>query len=181
MLGFLLGLSDVVMRAFRPLINFFHAIVDMAWIPLFVLWFGYGEKTILMSLAYASAFPVLFNFLLGVQSTPKTMVQATQTLGATRIDLIRHVFLPNAIPNLIVGFRIGAGFAFRALIAAEVIAGRSGIGFMIFEARESQLIGRTIVGMVLLGALWVAIDRLVLRAIEAATIERWGMVQGRLK
>ena len=175
--GVAMCLSRRLSDALMPIVNFFHSIVEMAWIPLFVLWFGYGFKTILLSISYVVFFPVLYNTLLGVRTIPRATINAVLVLGAKPMDLIREVLLPGALPNIATGVRLGAGYAFRALIAAEMIAAQSGLGFMIFEARQNQLTHRTIVGMIVMGVLWLSIERLYLRPLERATIERWGMVR----
>ncbi|MDA8216256.1 MAG: ABC transporter permease, partial [Dehalococcoidales bacterium] len=175
--GMAMTLSRRLSEALMPIVNFFHSIVEMAWIPLFVLWFGYGFKTILLSITYVVFFPVLYNTLLGTRSIPKSTINAVLVLGAKPKDLILEVMLPGALPNIATGVRLGAGYAFRALIAAEMIAAQSGLGFMIFEARQNQMTHRTIAGMIVMGLLWLAIERLYLRPIERVTIERWGMVR----
>jgi NitT/TauT family transport system permease protein/taurine transport system permease protein len=175
--GVAMSLSRRLSDALTPVVNFFHAIVEMAWIPLFVLWFGYGFKTILLCITYVVFFPVLYNTLLGVRTIPRATINAVLVLGAKPKDIILEVLLPGALPNIATGVRLGAGYAFRALIAAEMIASQSGLGFMIFEARQNQLTGRTIVGMIVMGILWLAIERLYLRPLEKVTIERWGMLR----
>lgn len=174
--GLLLAMSRPVARLFLPIFNFFQAIVEMAWIPIFVLWFGYGWKTIIISLTYVVAFPVIYNTLHGVQRVPKTTIDAVRVLGGGWRDIAFQVVLPGALPDIVTGVRLGAGYAFRGLIGAEMIAATTGLGFMLFEARQENLTGRIVVGMIVLGLLWLFIDRVYLRAIERATIERWGLV-----
>jgi ABC-type nitrate/sulfonate/bicarbonate transport system permease component len=177
LLALIFSLSRTLNDAFLPMVNFFNAIADLAWMPLFVLWFGYDFQTILLSIVYTVFFPVLYNGMLGFSSVPQATIYAVRTLGANRIQVIREVLLPGALPNIVTGIRIGAGYAFRALIGAEMIAASSGLGYMIFESRETQLTQRTIVGMIIIGILWLGIDRLYLRPIEAGTVERWGMLR----
>jgi len=177
-LGVLFGLNRFVARMMLPLVNFLYAIVEVSWIPLFVLWFGYGPKVILLALIYVVAFPVLFNCLTGVLSVPQVYVNAVRSLGATRAQVIRQVILPAILPNFMTGFRVGAGFAFRALVFGEVIAAQTGLGFLIFEGAQMQDTSRTVVGMISMGVLWLFFDRVYLRPLERATLERWGMIAG---
>jgi ABC-type nitrate/sulfonate/bicarbonate transport system permease component len=107
---------------------------------------------------------------------PQVPVNAVRSLGAGRAQLIAHVVLPAALPNIITGFRVGAGFAFRGLIFAEVIAAKTGIGYLIFQGAAHQQTDRTIVGMLVMGALWLLIDNFYLQPFERATVERWGQV-----
>lgn len=175
--GLLIGLSRFWSRLLAPIINFFYAIVEVAWIPLLVIWIGYGFNTILIAISYVVFFPVLYNTLTGVQTVQRVLVNAALTLGATRVQVLTSVILPSALPNIITGFRVGAGFAFRGLIFAEMIAAGSGLGFLIFDGATTRQTDRVVVGMIMMGTLWLALDRLFLRPLERATIERWGLVR----
>jgi NitT/TauT family transport system permease protein/taurine transport system permease protein len=174
-LGVLIGLNRRASLALSPVFKFLFAVVEVAWIPIFVVWFGYGVKTIVLALIYVVFFPVLYNTLLGVRTAPQILVNAVRSLGASRIDVLRLVILPSALPGIITGLRLGAGFAFRGLVFAEMVAAKTGIGYLIFEGAQSQQTARTIVGMIIMGLLWLAIDQFYLRPIERATIQRWGL------
>ena len=173
--GVLIGLNRTVAVTLSPLLKFLFAIVEVAWIPIFVVWFGYGWKTILLALIYVVFFPVLYNTLLGVRTAPQIVVNALRSLGASRSQVLRYAILPAALPGIITGLRIGAGFAFRGLVFAEIIAAKTGIGYLIFEGTQTQQTARTIVGMLIMGLTWLAIDLCYLRPFERATIERWGL------
>jgi ABC-type nitrate/sulfonate/bicarbonate transport system permease component len=173
--GVLVGLNRTASLALSPLFKFLFAIVEVAWIPIFVIWFGYGVKTIVLALVYVVFFPVLYNTLLGVRTAPQILVNALRSLGANRLQVLRYAILPAALPGIITGLRVGAGFAFRGLVFAEMVAAKSGIGYLIFEGAQSQQTARTIVGMIVLGLTWLAIDLFYLRPFERATIQRWGL------
>jgi NitT/TauT family transport system permease protein/taurine transport system permease protein len=172
--GLAIGLSPVLSRLLSPLVNFLFAIVEVAWIPMFVLWWGYGLETILVALVYVVFFPVLYNTLVAVRTVPQVYVNAVRSLGASHGQVLSQVILPAALPNMITGFRIGAGFAFRGLIFAEIVAAKTGVGYLIFEGVSQHQTDRTIVGMILMGLLWLSIDHVYLRPFERATVERWG-------
>jgi ABC-type nitrate/sulfonate/bicarbonate transport system permease component len=121
-------------------------------------------------------FPILYNTLIGIRTVPQVLINATRSLGASRWQIITQVVLPSSLPNIITGFRVGAGFAFRGLIFAEIIAAKSGIGYLIFEGATNQQTARTIVGMIIMGLMWLTIDRAYLKPIERVTVERWGSV-----
>ena len=174
-LGVLIGLSRRASLMLSPLLKFLFAVVEVAWIPIFVVWFGYGVKTIVLALVYVVVFPVLYNTLLGVRTAPQILVNAVRSLGAGSWQVLRLVILPSALPGIITGLRVGAGFAFRGLVFAEIIAAKSGIGYLIFEGTEGHQTARTVVGMIIMGLLWLAIDQFYLRPIERATIQRWGL------
>ena len=175
-LGLLVSSSRTLARTLSPTINFLYAIVDVAWIPLFIIWWGYGLNIILAALIYVVTFPILYNTILGMQSLPKVYTHAARSLGATRMQLLLHVQLPGILPQVLTGFRVGAGFAFRALIFAEMVAAQDGLGYLIFASTAQQLTARTMVGMIAMGAIWLAVDRFYLRPLERASVERWGTV-----
>jgi NitT/TauT family transport system permease protein/taurine transport system permease protein len=174
-LGVAIGLHRGIALALSPLLKFLFAIVEVAWIPIFVVWFGYGPKTIVLALVYVVVFPVLYNTLLGVRTAPQVLVNALRSLGANHVQVLRHAILPAALPGIITGLRVGAGFAFRGLVFAEIVAAKTGIGYLIFEGTQTQQTARTIVGMIVMGVTWLAIDLCYLRPVERATIQRWGM------
>ena len=175
-LGLVIGLNRFLARLLGPLLNFFYAIVEVAWIPLFVIWWGYGIETILVSLMYVVAFPVLYNTVVGVRMVPAVYVNAVRSLGGSRPSVILDVILPASLPSIITGFRVGAGFAFRGLILAEMIAAKTGVGFLIFDAATNKDTARTIVGMIVMGVMWLLIDNVYLKPFERATVMRWGSV-----
>ena len=102
---------------------------------------------------------------------------AAASLGAGRWAMLTEVLLPGALPNIVTGIRTGLGFAWRGLIAAEMIATNVGLGYMLFVARDYYKTEVIVLGMIVIGLLWLAIDRLLLAPLERATVERWGMVR----
>ena len=110
-----------------------------------------------------------------ITAVPRAMRDGSLGLGATRSETMKRVILPAALPGIITGLRLGAGFAFRGLVFAEIVAAKSGIGYLIFEGTQSHQTARTIVGMIVMGLLWLTIDQFYLRPIERATIQRWGL------
>ena len=175
--GLLLGMSRRAAEFFYPLLNFFQSVSGIAWLPLMLVWFGFGELTILVAVNYTVLFPVIFNALLGVRSVPPLYVNALRTLGASRWRIARDVLVPGALPSIVTGMRLGLAYGWRALIAAEMLVGAHGLGFMIFNAQNFHLTARIMLGMGIIGALWVVLDYFLLRPLEEATIARWGIVQ----
>lgn len=175
-LGILVGLSQWAHKALWPLLLFFQAIGDIAWLPILVIWFGYGLVTMTFVIVYTVIFPVVLNTVLGVRSIPITMHRAALSLGASRLRILWEVVLPGALPNIVTGLRNGLGYGWRALIAAEIIVGTSGIGFLMFDARRAGSVVEILLGMIILGILWYIVDSWILAPIERATGERWGLV-----
>ena len=119
-LGILVGLSARAHAALWPPLLFFQAIGDIAWLPILVIWFGYGLTTMTVIIVYTVIFPVVLNTVLGVRSIPINMHRAALSLGASRARLLWEVVLPGALPNIITGLRNGLGYGWRALIATEM-------------------------------------------------------------
>ncbi len=175
-LGILVGLSARAHAALWPPLLFFQAIGDIAWLPILVIWFGYGLTTMTVIIVYTVIFPVVLNTVLGVRSIPINMHRAALSLGASRARLLWEVVLPGALPNIITGLRNGLGYGWRALIATEIIVGTSGIGFLMFDARRAGSVVEILLGMIILGILWYIVDGWILAPIERATGQRWGLV-----
>jgi taurine transport system permease protein len=176
-LGILMGISKGVSAFLTPLLRFFSVLAGIAWIPIATLWFGYGFGAIVFVIFNAVFFVVVYNTLLGVSTIPMPLRHAAASLGAGRRAMLRDVLLPGALPNIVTGIRTGLGFAWRGLIAAEMIATNVGLGYMLFVARDFYQTEVIVLGMIVIGTLWLLIDRLVLAPLERATIERWGLVR----
>lgn len=175
-LGFLIGLNRIARKFFWPLLLFFQAIGDIAWLPILIVWFGFSLTTVTLVIIYTVVFPLMVNIVAAIDSVPEDLERAALSLGANRYRVITEVIIPGALPGVVTGIRTGLGYGWRALIAAEIIVGSSGIGFMMFDARRSAEITVVVVGMIVLGILWYATDSLILAPLERATVERWGMV-----
>jgi taurine transport system permease protein len=176
-LGILMGVSRPVSIFLTPLLRFFSVLAGIAWIPIATLWFGYGFGAIVFVIFNAVFFVVAYNTLLGVSTIPMPVRNAAASLGTGRLQMFTEILLPGALPNIVTGIRTGLGFAWRGLIAAEMIATNVGLGYMLFVARDFYQTEVIVFGMIVIGLLWLAIDRLVLAPLERATVERWGMVR----
>ena len=175
-LGLAIGLNRYAAGFFYPLFNFFQSISGIAWTPLLIIWFGFSELTIIVVVNYTILFPVVFNTMVGARTVPRTYINAVLTLGGSRWRVIRDVIVPGALPNIVTGVRLGLAYGWRALIAAEMLVAANGLGYMIFTAQATHLTSRIMVGMIVIGLLWMFIDQFLLRPLEAVTIQRWGMV-----
>jgi len=176
-LGVAMGVSSGISAFLTPPLRFFSVLAGIAWIPIATLWFGYGFGAITFIIFNAVFFIVTYNTLLGVSAIPRSVRNAAASLGAGPWSMLTEVLLPGALPNIVTGVRTGLGFAWRGLIAAEMIATNAGLGYMLFVARDFYRTEVIVLGMIIIGVLWLLLDRLVLAPLERATIERWGMVQ----
>jgi taurine transport system permease protein len=175
-LGVLAGLNRFVARLLEPLAVFFTAMSGIVWIPLAIVWFGIGTATVVFVIWNAVFFLVFANTLLGVRSVQPVLEDAARTLGAGRAHIVARVVVPGALPHILSGLRSGAGFGWRALIAAEIIGASAGLGAMIYQAKEFLRSDVIVTGIIVIGLIGLALDMLVLAPIERRTIERWGLV-----
>ncbi len=176
-LGFVVAMFTRVRKFFWPILLFFQAIADIAWLPIVIVWFGFSLTAVTFVLVYTIVFPLMLSVVAGVEQVPRELVRAARSLGAGRWRVFLEVIVPGALPSVAGGVRTGLGYGWRALVAAEIIVGTSGVGFMMFDARRVGDISQVFLGMAVLGTLWYALDALILAPFERATVERWGMVR----
>lgn len=176
-IGIAVATNRLVAACLAPILRFFAVLAGIAWIPIATLWFGYGFGAITFVIFNAVFFVVAYNTMLGVASIPQVLRNAAASLGATRWQIFLEVLLPGALPNIVTGIRTGMGYAWRGLIAAEMIATNAGLGYMLFLARDFYRTEVILLGMILIGTIWLAMDRLILAPVERRTIERWGLAR----
>jgi ABC-type nitrate/sulfonate/bicarbonate transport system permease component len=157
-IGVGIGLSSLVEDAVDPVVEFLRPIPPIAWIPLGILWFGIGDVQNMFIIFLGAVFPIVLNTIAGVRGIDRTLVWGALTLGGGRRHIVREIVLPGALPLILTGLRIGLGVGWMALVAAELVAARSGLGFMIQSARYAALTERVIVGMVVIGLLGLLMD-----------------------
>jgi NitT/TauT family transport system permease protein/taurine transport system permease protein len=174
--GVAVGLSRRLAAVLEPVASFFNSLSGIAWLPLAITWFGLGWASVTFIMVNTVFFLVFFNTLVGVRTVPRVFEHAVRTLGGSRRHLIWQVLIPGAMPSIVAGIRMSIGFGWRALIAAEMIATSTGLGFLIFNAQNFHQTDTILVGIITIGLIWLATDRLVLQPLERWTIERWGMV-----
>jgi len=175
-LGVAVGLNRRLAHVVEPIVGFFNALSGIAWLPLAITWFGLGWTSVTFIMFNTIFFLVFFNTLVGVRTVPKLFENAVLTLGGSRRHVIFQVLIPGALPSIVTGIRMSIGFGWRAVIAAEMIATSTGLGFLIYNAANFHQTDAILVGILTIGILWLATDRLVLQPLERRTIERWGLV-----
>jgi taurine transport system permease protein len=178
-LGIVLGVVAGISRRFgafiEPLAGFFNAISGIVWLPLAIAWFGLSWKMLLFVIANSVFFIIFFNTLLGVRTVPRVYEQAAFTLGASRWRSIVDVLVPGALPGIISGLRLGLGFGWRALIAAELVGATQGLGFMIYSASQYLRTDVILAGILVIGVIAYGLDAFLLGPLERATVDRWGV------
>ena len=134
-LGVLIGRIEVVRRLFEPFLNFFRFIPGLALITLFLMWFGVGEGAKIVIIFYGTAFTVSVNVIAGIVSMDRNRIYAASILGASEKDILLTVIWPSAIPYAFTGARLGLGGAYASIVAAEMVAAKEGIGYLIYNSR----------------------------------------------
>ena len=175
--GFAVGVNRYAAHALEGFLRFLQGISGIAWLPLAIIWFGFTHTTTLVIVMYTLIVPIVFNTMIGVRAIPENYVMALRSLGAGRLRLVTDVYLPGALPSIVVGVRLGMGYGWRALIAAEMLVRKGGLGDLIFGARTFAQVDRIIVGMIMIGLLYIIVDRLIVQPIENLTIARWGLLR----
>lgn len=171
-----MGLSRGLARAVEPVASFLNSLSGIAWLPLAITWFGIGWVSVTFILWNTIFFLVLFNTLVGVRGVPRIFEHGLLTLGGTRRHIIFQVLIPGALPSIVTGIRMSMGFGWRAILAAEMISSTNGLGFLIYNAANFHQTDTIVVGILLIGIIWLVTDRLVLVPLERWTVERWGLV-----
>jgi NitT/TauT family transport system permease protein/taurine transport system permease protein len=175
-LGLLIALNRRVAETLMPILSFFQSIAGIAWVPLAVIWFGIGFGSVVFVIANTIFFASIYSTVVGVQSIQGVLYRAALTSGASRWDIVRDVVVPGALVQIIVGLRTSMAYGWRAMVAAEMIAGTSGIGYIALEAVQWYQTEIVVMSMLLIGVLWLLLDRFIFMPIETVTVRRWGML-----
>ncbi|MFX0125669.1 MAG: ABC transporter permease [Candidatus Hodarchaeota archaeon] len=176
LIGLVMGSSQYVHKFVDPIITVLMPIPGIAWAPIFLVWLGFGDPTLLAVGFLAAIFPIIQNVSAATTSIDQKMVWASQSMGANNHMVLTKVLIPHSFPFLLTGFKLGIARAWRTIIAVELIAGTlAGLGVMIFIAREFLQPYKIYGGIIVLALIYFAIE-LGIRQIEKRTIQKWGMV-----
>ncbi|HSC83462.1 MAG TPA: taurine ABC transporter permease TauC [Pseudomonas sp.] len=157
-LGIAIGRNRIVRGIFDPLIEFYRPIPPLAYLPLIVIWCGIGELSKVLLIYLAIFAPIVIATATGVRNVDPTKLRAAQSLGATSAQLIRHVILPGALPEILTGVRIGLGVGWSTLVAAELIAAQRGLGFMVQSAAQFLVTDVVIFGILVITLIAFALE-----------------------
>jgi sulfonate transport system permease protein len=150
-LGVIMSKFKTVERWFSPILNLVGPIPTLALLPLFIIWFGIGEFPKVLLIAWTTFIPVLVYTLDGFKSVPSTLIRSALSLGATERQIFTRVMLPSAIPNFLVGAQVSLGLSFSALIVSEMMGAKSGLGYIIVDARNYFKITNMFIAIILIG------------------------------
>lgn len=168
-LGLAMGLSRSAERLLDGLLSIFRPIPPLAWVPLAILWLGIGATSVVFITFLAAFFAILLNTIAGARAVDKLHVRAALSLGANRRRLMTHVVLPTVASHIFTGFRTAIGVSWMSIVAAELIAASSGLGYMIIYYREVLRTDAIIVGMLTIGVIGLVMD------LAARRLEQWLM------
>jgi NitT/TauT family transport system permease protein len=171
--GLWLGNHARARIAFLPVVNFFRSLSPLAWIPFAILWFGIGDLPTVFLIFMASFFPVVLATVAAVASIPSVYFRVARDYGFSNNEILTKVTLPAIAPQVITSLRVTAGLAWLVVVAAEMIAGRAGLGFAIWDARNGLRMDLLVCGMIAIGVIGVVIDRVLLRLTRISSV-RWG-------
>lgn len=160
-LGTTMGMSKSIWHIFHLTITTIRQIPMMAWIPLIILWCGIGELSKTVIIVLAAFFPIMTNTLSGISTTPQGYIEVAQLYKLSKWKTFRKVYLPHALPHIFVGLKLGLGTSWMAVVAAELIAASSGIGYRLSDARSLMRSDVVIVCMIVIGIIGFIMDKLI--------------------
>ncbi|HMN43878.1 MAG TPA: ABC transporter permease [Povalibacter sp.] len=171
-MGWVRGAYDTL----NPLFQILRPISPIAWIPIAILWFGVGNASPIYLIFISSVFPMIVQTVVGVHTIEKRYLRAAENFGVSRYTLFTQVVIPAVLPQIIVGMRIGLGVAWLVVVAAEMIALRSGLGYMIMDSRNAgNRYDLVIAGMIIIGLIGLMLDG-SMRMLEGLKLVRWRYV-----
>jgi NitT/TauT family transport system permease protein len=172
-LGIWMGRVHGAFITLNPIFQILRPISPIAWIPLAILWFGVGNASPIYLIFIASVFPMIVQTTVGVHTIEKRYLRAANNFDVPRGKFFLQVVLPATLPQIITGMRIGLGVAWLVVVAAEMIALRSGLGYMIMDARNAgNRYDLVVAGMIIIGLIGLMLDG-IMRLLEGMKIVRW--------
>ncbi|MGE5577778.1 MAG: ABC transporter permease [Syntrophothermus sp.] len=173
-LGLVFGWYSRLWMAFDPLVQVLRPISPIAWFPLIGLWFGTGDAPAIVIIFIAAFYPILLSTVAAVRNVDQVYLKVAQNFGSSQRDILTKVMIPAAFPHITTGLHIALGSAWVFLVAGEMMGVRSGLGFLIVDARNQLRTELVMVGIIGIGLLGLCLDRLIGR-LEKKLNARWGL------
>jgi taurine transport system permease protein len=164
-LGLAMGMSPMMRGIFDPPIEFYRPIPPLAYLPLMIIWFGIGETSKILLIFLSVFAPVVLGARSGVKSAAIEQIHAAYSFGASRWQVMRYVIMPSALPEILTAMRIGIGFGWTTLVAAEMVAATKGLGYMVLSASQFLQTPVVIMGIFVIAIIAFAFD-LLMRFVE---------------
>jgi NitT/TauT family transport system permease protein len=176
-LGLWIGRVDAAYTTLNPVFQILRPISPIAWIPIAILWFGVGNASPIFLIFIAAVFPLIVQTAAGVHTIEQRYLRAAENFGVSRARLFRQVIIPAVLPQIIVGMRISLGVGWLVVVAAEMIALRSGLGYLIMDSRNAgNRYDLVVAGMIIIGLIGLLLDGLM-RLLEGLKSVRWRYVR----
>jgi sulfonate transport system permease protein len=172
-IGTLIGVSRIFDEVLSPTLHAIRAIPMMAWLPLIILWCGIGESSKIVIIVLSAFFPIMINTIGGITDTPQQYIEVARLGKMSPLRTFGKVYLPSAIPQIFVGLRLGLSISWIALVAAELLAANSGIGFRIADARIKIRPEVIFMGIIVIGIVGIIMDKILTTIVKRAT--RWNI------
>jgi len=171
--GLVAGWSTRAYRTINPLVQGLRPISPLAWIPVAILWFGVEDASAIFLIFLSSFFPIITGAMTAVHSIPTVFLRSARNFRLGRAELFRYVVFPAALPQIITSLRMALGIAWLVIVAAEMIAVQSGLGYVITDARNGNNYPRVLAAMVCIGLIGIVLD-LGVRQLQKLDEVRWG-------
>ncbi|MDR5018918.1 ABC transporter permease [Yersinia rochesterensis] len=165
-LTLLLCSSSVIKSIIDPPLNFLRQIPPLALLPLLLAWVGIGEEQKIAVIILGCLFPILFNFIGGVEQVDKKLIDVAKVLKFNQSEIFYRIYLPSALPSILIGLRVGLGFSWRSLVGAELIASSAGLGYMMLDAESLARTDIILVGVFVIGCMGMLTDYLLSKLIN---------------
>ena len=172
-LGLVIGRHALTRAALMPWVNFFRSLSPIAWIPFAIIWFGVGDPPAIFIIFLATFFQVVLATAAAAGSVPKVYYRVAEDLGMRGRHVLFHITLPAIMPQLVTALRVAIGVAWMVVVAAEMIAVRSGLGFLIVDARNGLRMDLVVCGMITIGVIGIGLDIAFSRLTRIPSL-RWG-------
>ena len=177
LVGALISQLEILHHLFEPTLNIFMSVPTIAWVPIFLITLGLGDKTVITTIFISSFFAIVYNTMRGIEMIDQSIVNASRIMGLNGAKLFIHVLFPASLLSIINGLRLAIGYAWRALVSGEMLAAliERGLGKMVYQARYFNDAAVMLVGLLIIGIMGYLLDQLFLTLLEKSTVEKWGM------
>ncbi|MBS3982729.1 MAG: ABC transporter permease [Dethiobacter sp.] len=177
LLGIMIDRIKYLDQALSPLLLGVQTLPSICWLPLAILWFGLGEEAIIFVIAIGSIFSISMAVVSGIKQIPPLYIRAAKTMGAKGLRRYTSVVIPAALPAIISGMKQGWSFAWRALMAGELLTPTSGLGYVLIMGRDLHDMNQVVGIMIVIVIMGVVTDRLLFGRVEHAILYRWGLTR----
>ena len=174
-LGVLLAKNKTADETLGTIILALQSVPSIVWLPIAIMWFGLNESSVIFIVILGAAIVMTIQIRIGIKNVPPLYIKAARTMGSDGIDLFVKVILPAALPYVVTGIRLGWAFAWRALMAGEILSTGPGLGYTLKYASDFGNMSMVIIVMLVIGAIGTIVDLLLFQRIEKNVMRRWGL------